>query len=61
MESHSSFVIAKSLFSNIYIKLIFYLFIFSFIYHFISGLKNIIMDVGFLKKKILVEILLLYH
>lgn len=51
IESHSSFVIAKSLFSNIYIKLIFYLFIFSFIYHFISGLKHIIMDIGFFEEK----------
>ncbi|HIH2763550.1 MAG TPA: succinate dehydrogenase, cytochrome b556 subunit [Candidatus Azoamicus sp.] len=51
IESHSSFVIARALFSKFYIKLTFYLFIFSFIYHFITGLKHIIMDVGFFEEK----------
>ena len=51
IESHSSFVIAKSLFSKFYIKIIFNLFLFSLIYHLVSGLKHIIMDIGFFEEK----------
>lgn len=51
IESNSSFVIAKSMFDKIYIKFIFYLFIFSFVYHSITGLKHIIMDIGFFEEK----------
>ena len=51
IESNSSFIIAKSLFSIFYIKFFFYFFLFSFIYHIITGLKHIIMDVGFFEEK----------
>ncbi len=51
IESNSSFVIAKSLCSKFYIKIFIYLFVFSFIYHFVTGLKHIIMDIGFFDEK----------
>lgn len=51
LESNSSFVIAKSLLSKYYIKFFLYVFLFSFVYHFITGLKHIIMDMGFFEEK----------
>ena len=52
MESSSSFIIAKSLFSHIYIKILFKLFLLTLIYHFFNGIKHILMDIGYFENKI---------
>ncbi|HFL8819460.1 MAG TPA: succinate dehydrogenase, cytochrome b556 subunit [Candidatus Azoamicus sp. OHIO2] len=51
IESSSSFIVVSSLSSNSYIKLVLYIFLFSFIYHAISGIKHIIMDIGYFDTK----------
>lgn len=51
IESNSSFIVAKSLFSKSYVKVFYYIFLSSFIYHFITGLKHMIMDIGFFEEK----------
>lgn len=51
LESESSFLLMKSLFDMLYIKLFMFLLFSSFIYHFIMGFKHIIMDIGFFDGK----------
>lgn len=52
VESESSFAIAASLISTFYIKIVLYLFWFALIYHLISGIKHMVMDLGYFDGKI---------
>jgi succinate dehydrogenase / fumarate reductase cytochrome b subunit len=47
LESGSSFYLAKLLIVNFLVKFVLYIILVSFIYHFISGLKHMVMDCGF--------------
>lgn len=51
IESESSFKISQTLLSLIYIKILFKIFFCSFIYHFLYGLKHIVIDVGYFDGK----------
>lgn len=51
LQSNSSFVLAKSLFYQLHIKVLVFLVLFSFIYHMMFGIKHIIMDFGFFESK----------
>lgn len=51
LESESSFLLLKELLNLTYVKLFIFSFLMSFIYHFIIGMKHIIMDIGFFDDK----------
>ncbi len=51
LASESSFLLAKNLFDFFYIKFFLFIFLSSFIYHFVMGLKHIVMDLGFFEGK----------
>lgn len=51
IESSSSFIIAKSTLSSLYVYLFLKIFFISLIYHTINGIKHIIMDLGFFESK----------
>lgn len=51
LESESSFLLAKDLFNTFYFNLFIYLFLAAFIYHFVMGIKHIIIDLGFFDSK----------
>lgn len=51
LASESSFLLAKNLFDSFYIKFFLFIFLSSFIYHFIMGLKHIVMDLGYFEGK----------
>lgn len=51
VESQSSFDVALSLFSLIYVKFFLKIFSISLIYHFFSGVKHIVLDLGYFDSK----------
>ncbi|HIH2763840.1 MAG TPA: succinate dehydrogenase, cytochrome b556 subunit [Candidatus Azoamicus sp.] len=51
LASESSFLLAKNLFNSLYIKFFLFVFLSSFIYHFVMGVKHIIMDLGYFEGK----------
>ena len=51
VESESSFLMVSMLFEKFYIKLFLFFFLASFLYHFLFGLKHIIMDLGLVFNK----------
>ncbi|HIH2762913.1 MAG TPA: succinate dehydrogenase, cytochrome b556 subunit [Candidatus Azoamicus sp.] len=51
LASESSFLLAKNLFDAFYIKVFLFVFLSSFIYHFVMGIKHIVMDLGYFESK----------
>ncbi|HFL8824303.1 MAG TPA: succinate dehydrogenase, cytochrome b556 subunit [Candidatus Azoamicus sp. OHIO1] len=51
LQSNSSFVLAKSLISQLHLKVFIFFIFLSFIYHMLFGIKHIIMDFGFFESK----------
>jgi len=51
LESESSFDMAKVLISQFHIKIFLFLMYFVFLYHLFSGIKHMIMDIGYFETK----------
>jgi succinate dehydrogenase / fumarate reductase cytochrome b subunit len=51
LASESSFLLAKNLFDSLYIKFFLFIFLSSLIYHFVMGIKHIVMDLGYFESK----------
>ncbi len=51
IESESSFLMISLLLQKFYIKLFLFLFLSSLLYHFLFGIKHMIMDLGFFETK----------
>ncbi len=50
-ESESSFLLSMELINVFYVKIFLYFLILSFIFHFVLGIKHILMDFGFFDSK----------
>lgn len=51
LASESSFLLAKNFFCYFYVKFFIFVFVAALIYHFVMGIKHIIMDIGFFESK----------